>query len=76
MRRDENGNLCPETLGEYRDLCAALGTEQCEAARWLDGKIADAPRGRDEIVIASDLQMRMLLFPMLGSTVTPDTLEG
>lgn len=25
MRTDEGGNPCPATLGEYRDLCAAIG---------------------------------------------------
>jgi hypothetical protein len=28
MRRDETGNDCPSTLGEYRDMCAALGGDR------------------------------------------------
>jgi len=65
MRKDEQGEQCPETLGEYRDLCAALGGEGCNAVAFLDKKVADSPNGRDEKVIAPDSQMRMLLFPML-----------
>lgn len=38
MRKDEYGNDCPSTLGEYRDLCAALGGD-CDAVRLLDQKI-------------------------------------
>ncbi len=63
MRLDENGNQCPATLGEYRDLCAAIGGEECKAVKFLDEKIAD--QGRDAIVIADDSQMRYLLMPML-----------
>lgn len=66
MRQDENGNECPATLGEYRDMCVAIGGESCPAARLLDEKILD--QGRDEPVLASDSQMRMLLMPMLVRT--------
>ena len=31
MHTDEEGNKCPKTLGEYRDLCAVLGGEDCAA---------------------------------------------
>lgn len=65
MRTDEGGNSCPETLGEYRDLCAAIGGEDCPAVKMLDEKIAD--QGRDEVVIIADSQMRMILMPMLIS---------
>ena len=66
MRLDESGNQCPATLGEYRDLCAAIGTEDCRAVKFIDRKIAEAPEnGRDELVLASDHQMRMLLMPLL-----------
>lgn len=65
MRKDENGNECPETLGEYRDLCAAIGEENNAAVQFLDRKIADAAAGRDEKVIAADSQMRAVLMPML-----------
>ena len=63
MRTDELGRPCPATLGEYRDLCAALGGADCPAVRFLDAKIAD--QGRDAEVIVADHQMRMLLMPML-----------
>ena len=63
MRKDENGDPCPATLGEYRDLCAAIGGEKCKAVAFLDGKIAKS--GRDEEVITPDSQVRMLLMPML-----------
>lgn len=65
MRTDEDGNECPETLGEYRDLCAAIGGEKNKAVEFLDKKIAEA--SRDEKVIAADSQMRMLLMPMMLS---------
>ncbi len=63
MRTDENGDACPATLGEYRDLCAALGGDTCRAVKFLDTKIAE--QGRDETVIAADSQMRAILMPML-----------
>lgn len=62
MRKDEEGNECPATLGEYRDLCAAIAPES-EAVRYLDGKILE--QGRDEKVIQADSQMRALLMPKL-----------
>jgi hypothetical protein len=65
MRKDENGNECPATLGEYRDLCAAIGGEESEAVKLLDGKIAKY--GRDDAIIVPDSQMRLLLMPLLLS---------
>lgn len=63
MRKDENGDACCETLGEYYDLCKGLAGDDCKACIFLKEKI-DA-QGRNERVIAADSQMRMLLFPML-----------
>lgn len=63
MRKDENGGECPATLGEYRDMCLALSSEDSQAVKFLDDKIAE--QGRDEKVIAADSQMRMMLMPML-----------
>jgi len=68
MRTDETGQPCPETLGEYLDMCktfAALIDEgsKSEAVHFLEQKIAQ--QGRDEVVIAPDSQMRFLLMPML-----------
>lgn len=72
MTTDENGEPCPETLGEYRDLCCAIGGENCRAVQFLDARIATAPRGRDECVVAPDSQMRALLMPMLIGTLRDD----
>jgi len=69
MRTDENGKPCPGTLGEYRDLCAALGGEDCKAVEFLDEKIAENPKGREDVVIQADSQMRFLLFPMIVQKV-------
>lgn len=65
MRKDENGQDCPSTLGEYRDFCATLGGDKCRAVEFLDRKIHEAKQGRDEEVLQADSQMRALLFPML-----------
>lgn len=65
MRKDAQGNDCPSTLGEYRDLIAAIMGADNEAVKFLDEKIAAHAQGRDEEVIASDEQMRRLLFPMM-----------
>lgn len=64
MRKDEQGNVCPETLGEYRSMCAALGGEGCQAVVFLDEKIKDLG-GQDVTVAQHDLQMRALLMPIL-----------
>lgn len=63
MRKDEDGNVCPGTLGEYRDLCAAIGGADCDAVHWLDAQIAE--QGRDIPVLAADSQMRVILMPRL-----------
>lgn len=64
MRKDEQDNDCPATLGEYLDFCAAL-MPGSKAVAFLQKKIDESPGGRDEIVIADDSQMRVLLYPML-----------
>lgn len=51
--RTEAGEEVPETLGEYRRMCAAIGGEECPAVKFLDTKISDSPNGEDEIVHAS-----------------------
>lgn len=63
MRKDEEGNPCPETLGEYRNLIAAMVGEENQAIQWLDEQIKE--KGEDEIVLAPDSQMRMILIPMM-----------
>lgn len=62
MRKDEGGNTCPSTLGEYRDMCFAI-TGESRATELLDSYIATS--GRDEKVIQDDSQMRYLLMPLL-----------
>jgi len=64
MRKDDRGYMCPETLGEYRDLCGFLAPGS-KAVAFLDEKIGESPNGRDEVVLAADSQMRFLLMPML-----------
>jgi len=63
MRKDEYGNECPETLGEYYDICKAFLGEDSGPCKFLKVKIDT--QGRDEIVIADDSQMRALLFSMV-----------
>jgi hypothetical protein len=65
MRTDENGDECPATLGEYLDICLGLGGPDCTAVKFLNEKIKNAPNGRDEIVLAPDSQMRLILMPLL-----------
>jgi hypothetical protein len=65
MRTDENGQPCPETLGEYRKMCAAIGGSDCKAVAFLDSKIGSDPEGDAAKVIVPDSQMRALLMPML-----------
>lgn len=63
MRKDENDNECPATLGEYRELCAAIGGEDCEAVAFLDRKIEREHAAMP--VLAPDSQMREILMPLL-----------
>ena len=36
MRKDEQGNDCPATLGEYRDMVVAIAGEDNKAVWFLD----------------------------------------
>jgi hypothetical protein len=67
MRTDEEGNPCPATLGEYRELCEAIAPDGAasKAVKFLDAVIARSTHGRDEIVLADDLEMRAILMPLL-----------
>lgn len=68
MRKDPySDEEVPETLGEYRKLCAAFGGEDCRAVAFLDKKIASSPNGEAEVVLAADSQMRAILMPMMVS---------
>lgn len=62
MRSDENGDPCPSTLGEYRDLVARICGVQSPATLFFDAKIAK--QGRDERVLADDVQVRALIFTL------------
>ena len=68
MRKDEQGNPCPETLGEYRLLCRLMGDDN-KAVQFLNEKIAESPDGENEVVVAPDSQMRMLLMPLMLEAV-------
>lgn len=60
----------PSTLGEYRDLCVALiGNENNRVTQFLDKKIAESQKGRNEEVIAPDSQMRAILFPLISESI-------
>lgn len=74
MRTDEAGHVCPETLGEYRDLVAALMQGRGRAVDFLDKKIAESPNGGDEKVVAPDSQVRFLLFGMMREDLA-DTMR-
>lgn len=62
MRKDETGGVCPSTLGEYLNVCRYIAPNS-KAVALLEKKIAE--QGEDAEVIADDLQMRMLLQPLL-----------
>lgn len=68
MRKDENGDVCPETLGEYYAITKAMFGEQMgkKALEFLQEKIDKAPNGKDEKVISDDSQMRGLIFNMIN----------
>ena len=74
MRKDETGQPCPETLGEYRDLCAAIAGPGCRAVQFLDERIRRS--GRDDRVLTADSQMRALLLPMLVEPEGPEVRHG
>ncbi|TFG81742.1 MAG: hypothetical protein E4G74_03715 [Erysipelotrichales bacterium] len=65
MRLDEEGNECPGTLGEYLDLVSAIAPNSA-AVEMLENKIAVNPKGRDDLVLAADSQMRLLLYPLMA----------
>lgn len=75
MRRDEAGQECPATLGEYRDMVAeclrlaGVPLAGSKAVELLDKKIAVNSLGRGGIVIPDDSQMRSLLMPLLNGDI-------
>jgi len=64
LRKDENGAPCPETLGEYYDLCIRLCGVDNKATKFIQSKIDSSPKGREEVVVTPDSQMRQLIFTM------------
>jgi hypothetical protein len=65
MRIDEEGLPCPETLGEYLDVCVAISGAYTEAVEYLESEIKKAPWGREQKVKASDFQMKAILYPLM-----------
>lgn len=63
MRKDERGNECPATLGEYREAVVSLAGDSNAAVAFLDRKIEE--QGADMEVVAPDSQMRYLLLPLM-----------
>lgn len=56
----------PKTLGDYRDLCAALAGENSHAVKFFDDKIKQSiENGRDEKVIADESQMMFLVAELI-----------
>jgi hypothetical protein len=73
MRKDEHGDPCPETLGEYLTFCEALMPDS-RASIFLRRKISS--QGEQQRVVVSDLMMRTLLLPMILSSIQTDILSG
>ena len=53
----------PQTLGDYRDLCAVIAGEDSAAVKFFDDKIAT--QGRNEKVIAPESQMMFLIASLI-----------
>lgn len=51
----------PATLGTYLEVCETLFGSDSGAVDYLKEKIAEAPHGADEEVIADENQMNLLL---------------
>jgi hypothetical protein len=51
----------PSTLGSYHDLCSIAFGPDSPQTRFIEGKIATSPHGRDEPVDADEKQMLHLL---------------
>jgi len=62
MRKDTNGDLCPETWGEYLDLCEGFMPDSA-ASELLRAVIKD--EGADAKSPVDDQSMRLILMPLL-----------
>lgn len=63
MRTDEKKIESPETLGDFRDSCASIGGEDCEAVIRFDEAIAQY--GRDSVKVPPGFPIQSLLFSLL-----------
>lgn len=69
MRKDEDGNPCPATLGEYREYCVAFFGEDSEATKFLDEKIKHgSPKDK---VIVTDREMREVFYRLTETILIP-----
>lgn len=67
----------PATLGAYYDRTVALLGEDSKAVTFLACKIESAPRGRDEVVIADERQMMLVLVGIhLDNSIPPENNNG
>ncbi len=55
----------PSTLAGYRRIAAALGGDPNPATVFLDKKSKESPNGADEIVVAAESQMMLLIMRMI-----------
>lgn len=67
MNTDEQGEQCLETLGDYRDWCASIGGEDCEAVIRFDEAIAQY--GRDYVKVPPGFPIQSLLLSLLYSVL-------
>jgi hypothetical protein len=56
--------MTQHTLGYHRDMSKAFFGENSEATKFLDKKIAESPRGRDELVLADETQLVHVLIEL------------
>jgi hypothetical protein len=55
----------PSTLGGYRAIAAALGGDPNKATEFLDKKAAESPNGLNEVVVAAESQMLLLIVSLI-----------
>jgi hypothetical protein len=77
---DDEGYVPPKmstgqdnTLGNWRDLTAAMFGVDSPATAFLDDKIASSPHGRDEYVLADERQLLNVLVQLHLGGGAPDT---
>jgi predicted RNA-binding protein (virulence factor B family) len=60
------------SLGFHRDMSAAVFGEDSNAVKFLDKKIAESPKGRDEEVVAEESQVVYMLMQIHEGAVRWD----